>query len=177
MRVTTDPMESGSLVLESLSERAIEWSRAPRSEPIEAVVVDPDLIAFVGRVSGVIDADADGLIDLRRRRPAMRMPTASPFVRDELDRLGPAAFADRSGIPLDTAKKLGSGPSPQRRDHPQVLAVLRTAETSRTCALDGCDAPVSRRNALYCSEPRTGTVPTASARSPSAARYPTPPPI
>jgi hypothetical protein len=152
VRVTTDPMELGSLVLESLSERATMWSRAPRSEPIEAVVVDPNLIAFQGRVSGVMDADSDGLSDLRRRRPVHEDADGLAFVRDEIARLGPAAFHDHFGIALDTAKKLRSGRRPSRATIRQVLAALRTAGTSRTCALEGCDVPVTRRNALYCSD-------------------------
>jgi hypothetical protein len=152
VRVTTNPMELGSLILESLSERAIEWSRAPRSEPIDAVVVDPNLIALKGRVSGVIDADADGLTDLRHRRPSHEDADGLAFVLDEVARLGPTSFAGRFDIPRDRAKKLSAGRRPSPATIRQALAALPTTGTSRVCALDGCDAPVTRSNALYCGE-------------------------
>ena len=150
VRATTDPMELGSVILESLSERAIEWSRAPRSIPIDGVIVDPNLISLKGRVSGVIDADSDGLTDLRRRRPHHEEADGLAFIHDEIARLGPTAFAEYFGIPVDTAKKLSSGRRPSAATARTVLAALRSVNTTRTCALDGCDAPVGR--AKYCSK-------------------------
>ena len=72
------------------------------------------------------------------------------FVLDELGRLGPAAFAEIFNSPLDTAKKLGSDRRPSSATVRTVLAALRNADTSRVCALDGCNAPVCRSNARYC---------------------------
>jgi hypothetical protein len=69
VRVTTDAEDFGAVVLETLSGRGVEWSRKPRTVPIDVVEVDPLLVRHVGRVSGMIDADDDGLGDLAARRP------------------------------------------------------------------------------------------------------------
>lgn len=69
VRVTTDAENYEAVVLETLSARGVEWSRKPRTVPIDSVEVDPLLVQHVGRVSGMIDADEEGLGDLRARRP------------------------------------------------------------------------------------------------------------
>ena len=48
-------------MLATLDEKAIAWSMAPKHEPIKEVWVVPALVRHVGRVSGVLDADIDGL--------------------------------------------------------------------------------------------------------------------
>ncbi len=57
-------------VPETLSERAVEWSRRPWSEPIDEIVLHPGIHHLQrGAASGVIDAEADGLENLRSHRP------------------------------------------------------------------------------------------------------------
>jgi hypothetical protein len=153
VRVTTDPMGLSSLVLESLSERAIDWSRAPRSEPMETVVVDPNLIALKGRVSGVIDAHSDGLADLRRRRPSHEDADGLAFIREQAQKLGKRAFADRTGLPPTVAERAAAGKPISARNVETALRALIVVHGERTCALDGCDnPPADRSNALFCTK-------------------------
>jgi len=86
--VTADPESLEGVILETLDERAIEWSRKPRSESIESVVIDPDLVAYPGHVSGVIDAGEDGLGNLARRRPLLKDANHIGAIQREARQLG-----------------------------------------------------------------------------------------
>ena len=85
------------LVLEPLNARAVDWTRRHKEAPIAEVIVDPDLVRHVGRVSGVIDASLLCLpgeleghwphYDDVRRLAAVQKPVAA---------MGPRAFALRN---------------------------------------------------------------------------------
>jgi hypothetical protein len=149
--VSTDPTARDAFVLEPLAERGIEWSRPPKSEPIESVVVDSDLIAHVGRVSGVIDAAGDGLGDLRSHRPVHEDADRAAFVHEHARKLRKRAFADRTGLPPTVAERAALGEPISPRNVDIALRALLAGHDGRTCALDGCDEPVTRAGAKFCS--------------------------
>ncbi len=148
-RATTDPTDTGAILLESLDARAIRWSRPPVTGPIDVVIVDETLIQRVGRVSGVIDADADGLTDLAHRRPVADHGDPVGFAIREAGRLGPAAFSQCYSVPLRTAERIAGGGKPSPATVERVIGSLGSAD-SRTCALEGCEEPVMRPNIWYC---------------------------
>jgi hypothetical protein len=47
-QVTTDPAERDAVLLETLDARAVRWAGRPRTDPIEMVEVDPNLVQHVG---------------------------------------------------------------------------------------------------------------------------------
>jgi hypothetical protein len=152
VRVTTDPTNQRAILLDTLDNRAVEWTRPPRSVSLDEIVVDPHLVRTVGRVSGVIDADADGLADLVKRRRVFHEADASSFVLAEIVRLGVTGFSCRYGVPGSTAQKIKAGRPPAARTIAQVLMSLDVPDgAARSCQLDGCDRTVVRRNARYCS--------------------------
>jgi hypothetical protein len=151
--VTTDPDDmSEAVILETLDERAVLWSAPPRSDPIEAVTVDPLLIRHVGRVSGVIDAQEDGLLHLRERRPVYEEAKGLAAVQREARRLGKRAFARRSGLAPSAAERAVRGRPISPSNVDRALAALGTNDVGRTCAVTGCSNAVPRPNALYCSK-------------------------
>ncbi len=152
--VTTrlDDPDLGAVVLETLDERAARYSDPPRGEPIGAVIVDSDRIAYVGRVSGVLDADDNGLGNLRNRRPVPRDADRLSAVQKDARRLGKRQFARLTDLPATVAERAANGQRISARNIDKALRALLADEDERTCALDDCDSPVSRRNSLYCSK-------------------------
>jgi hypothetical protein len=150
--VTTGPDLNRSVILETPDERASLWSRAPRSEPIDEVVIDPDLVAYTGRVSGVIDADADGLEDPGRYRPTYEGARSLAAVQKVAQSLGYRAFARRTGLALSVAKRAATGRAISPRNVDRALRALGRDGTGVECALPGCDQVVTRGRASYCSK-------------------------
>lgn len=151
--VTTrlDDPDLGAVVLETLDERAARYSDPPRGEPIGAVIVDRDRIAHVGRVSGVLDADEDGLGNLRIRRPVHREADRLPAVQNDARRLGKREFARLTGLPATVAERAAKGQPISARNVATALAALRTAKSDRVCELPGCDAVLGRGARRFCS--------------------------
>jgi hypothetical protein len=56
--VTTDPRDHAAVLLKTLDTKATRWSRRSPVKPIGAIIVNE--VQHLGRVSPVIDADADG---------------------------------------------------------------------------------------------------------------------
>ena len=106
---TTGERVPSEFVPETLADRAAEWSRRPRSEPIDEVVIHPDLVTSAGAVSAVIDAEADGLSDVRSRRPIYEETDRRRFVYGLAGQLGPRPFERATGIPLKCAERLALG--------------------------------------------------------------------
>ncbi len=90
LSVTTDPVaaaSTGAVLLATLDDRAVAWSRRPRSEPISDVIVDPRLVVHLGRLSGVIDADDAGEPgDPAAARPVYDGDHLPAALRDPADR-------------------------------------------------------------------------------------------
>jgi hypothetical protein len=172
VRVTTNPREQGALVVESLDERATLWSRAPQGELVEVVVVDPDLITHLGRVSGVIDADSDGLGDLRARRPLHRDANRLAAVQKEAKRIGPRPFARRTGLPLKVAERAARGRPISAGSVDRALRSLSSDGDQRVCIFDGCGALVEQPNAVYCGKSHRDAAYRARRNAKAAAQNP-----
>ena len=137
VRVTTDPADIDARQLETLGSRAAEWSRPRRSVPIDAVVVDPLLVRRVGRVSGVIDADLDGLGDLVGRRPLHQEADQLAAVQAIAKANGPRAFARRTDLSIRVAERAALGRPISQVNVARALHALRTDDGSCLCAC-GC---------------------------------------
>jgi hypothetical protein len=71
---------------ETLDGKAVDWSRPPHNDPVAEVVIGP--VRYVGRVSGLLDADTEGRPgDLRDYRPVYpaRCPIDNKPVRQKGD--------------------------------------------------------------------------------------------
>jgi hypothetical protein len=151
MRLSTDFADIDSQVVETLDGRAVRYADKPRSEPISEVVVDPDLISHRGRVSGVIDADEEGLGDIGAYRPVYQAADVTAAVVREVRRIGPTAFSDRYDVPLDTAKRISAGRRPSAQLVSHVIGIMRRGVTEAECSLDGCEEPLPARARKFCS--------------------------
>ncbi len=150
VRLTTDFMDIDAHVVETLAERAVRYSDPPRSELIAEVVVDPNLITHRGRVSGVIDADADGLNDIGSFRPVHQEAEATAAVVREVRRIGPKAFSERYNVSVSTAQKISAGRQPSARIVARIIGLMRRGVTEGLCALDGCEEPLPAGARQYC---------------------------
>jgi len=151
VRVTTDPTDVGAVLLESLAVRSANWSTPHRPEPVGLVIVHPELIRIEGRISGVLDAVDEGLADLAARRPVYSEGGPVGFLQAEARRLGKRAFARRTGLPPTTAERLACGLSVSDHNVEVAMRALLAESSVASCALEGCEQPVSRPNATYCS--------------------------
>jgi hypothetical protein len=150
IRVTTDPTDTGAVLLDTLDNRAMEWTAPPRSMPIDEVYVDPLLVQVVGRVSGVIDADLDGSDDPGTERPVYNRGQRLAAIRAIADDLGPREFARRTGLSMGVTHRAASGDPISARNVEKAVQALRTEPPVCTCALDGCDEQPAGPGAVYC---------------------------
>jgi hypothetical protein len=150
IQVTTDPLELDAVLLESLASRAARWSSPPPAAPIPEVVVDRFLIRRVGRASGVIDADLDGVEgDLANRRPDYEEARCTEALSALAREVGPRSFARRTGLPIKDAERAALGHRLSEANCAKALRALHTA-SGRSCPIDGLQVP-ERPNAVYCS--------------------------
>jgi hypothetical protein len=150
VRVTTDLGEIGAVALETLDGRAVRWSKPSPAARIDGVTVDPLLVRRVGRVSGVIDADLDGLDQLTARRPVHSEAAKAQAVSANAQVLGKRAFARTTGLPPTVAERAAKGLPISVSNVVRALRTLRESETA-TCAAEGCAGPVWTSGASYCS--------------------------
>jgi hypothetical protein len=152
LRVTTDPLDQDAVLLTTLDAKGADWSRPRRTLPIQEVVVDPRRVRRVGRVSGVIDADSDGLPgDLVARRPVLQDAERLGAVHDEAKRLGSRAFSRITGLPLTVAERASTGQPVSARNVAKALAALGQLSRSHfpLCDAQRCEEPVTRKGAKY----------------------------
>jgi len=83
LAVSTDPIDIDRVHIASLADKTDDWRQPSRLAPIDSVTVGA--VRYVGRVSGVIDADAAGapgaLDDYRPRYPARCATCGQPVPR------------------------------------------------------------------------------------------------
>jgi hypothetical protein len=152
LRVSTDPVDHDAVLLATLDANGVDWSRPPRSAPVPEVVVDPKRVRRVGRISGVIDADSDGLPgDLIARRPVHQEADRLGAMQEEAKRLGPCTLSRLTGLPLRVAERASAGKPISARNVSKALAALNRLDRSRQprCVAQGCQEPVTRRGARY----------------------------
>ena len=121
-------------MLATLDEKAIAWSVAPKHEPIKEVWVVPALVRHVG-VSGVLDADIDGLAgDLRDRRPVYDDGARLQAVIEYAQALGKRAFSRRTGLKATVAGRAAEGERISKANVHKALRALRVDDGSpRRC--------------------------------------------
>ena len=154
MWLTTNGNDERLIFVESLDWKAAQWGAGSKPTVVEGVHVDPHLVQFKGRVSGVIDAEGAGLRprDAAGLRPDHERADFARFVTEEARQLGPTAFADRYGVALRTATGICTGGRrPSVGTVAKVMALALSETETRTCQLDGCDGSVLRPNQRYCS--------------------------
>ena len=137
--------------LESLDVRAARYGAAPRTLPLDAVHVDPLLVRHLGRVSGGIDAQLDGLPgDIRARRTVYGDADRVAAAQKLAGALGPYRFARRTRLPLRVAKRAAAGESISKRNAARAIRALRIDDGTAPLCGCGCGLPVLRRQgALY----------------------------
>jgi hypothetical protein len=152
VRVSTARADIDAVQLAWLADKAVDWSRPPSYAPIREVVVDPLWLDFRGRVSGVIDADIDGLPgDLGARRPVYVRANRGDAVSSLAEAIGPSRFARRTGVSLSASKRAARTGRISQTNTQKALRALRVGEAQRPCSLEGCDHLVNQPNARYCS--------------------------
>ena len=168
---TTDRRDIDVVVLATLDEKAIAWSMAPKHEPIKEVWIVPALVRHVGRVSGVLDADIDGLAgDLRDRRPVYDDGARLQAVIDYAQALGKRAFSRRTGLNASVAERAAKGEGISKANVHKALRALRVDDGSpRRCAAEPCERPVFRAGAMYCSPKCSATASKRRQREKAAA--------
>jgi hypothetical protein len=157
IRITTDPEDIGTVVVDSLRARAIAWGRQPEWTPPSFVAVDQLLVRLVGRSGGVfVDASpqqvfrevdaaevlvkAAGQLQSARFRELTRLP----------ERTSDAIAAGRVPKPMTVDRafarlqdRLGADPLPQLLDLAEKVA-------SEFCRWPGCEGVPARAGASWC---------------------------
>lgn len=153
IRVTTDRANLSDVMLETLDLRAANWSKSPRHLPISLVRVKISNVRYVGRVSGVIDAQADGLLGtLQDYRPIFQDANRLAALHRIARPLGPAVFARRTGLSMSVAKRVANGQGISGENITRAEKALRSQQfDDQVCALDECGHVVRRKGAQYCS--------------------------
>lgn len=154
--VTTDVAKQyRAHLLRSVDDKALAWM-VPRRLPVRPVVVDdPRFIRKVGRGGRLVEARAAGddetpSGELRVEYPS---PDVRPVIVERVRAMGPAAFANAFGVPLDTATRWSNGQRLPSARWVRELLPLLGQDRARQCALDRCEHPVSSRHATYCTCP------------------------
>jgi len=157
VRVSTAPADVDAVQLSPLADKSADWSRRPVYAPITEVVLNPLWLDYRGRVSGVIDADMDGLPgELGARRPVyvdgddLGWGQREALV-DLARTLSHSVFARRARTTPRVASDVAAGVLPRPAVTRRIIRAMREAESvGRVCALDGCEHPVHRANRRYC---------------------------
>ena len=157
VRVSTTRADIDAVQLTWLADKGADWSRPPTYAPITEVVVDPLRLDYRGRVSGVIDADIDGLPgDPGARRPVYvdgeDLGVGQREVLVDLAlRLSHAEFARRAHTTPRIASDIAAGGLPRLGVVRGIVRAIREVEqVQRVCALGGCEHPVQRANRRFC---------------------------
>jgi hypothetical protein len=150
VRVSTDPGDVHAVVIDSLDARVVHWTEPPTADPFSEVMVTPLNVSVMGRVSGVIDAVLDGSGDLAVRRPVYDDGERLSLVQSLARSIGPRPFSRRTGLAPKVAERAALGRPISSRNVARALVALGVEPSTPTCGLDGCEEPVPRPNARYC---------------------------
>ena len=152
VRVGTAPRRLGDIILRTLSDYAWSWAQPAPVDEDGLVEIDPRLVRRVGRGGALIDAQlADPDARAEDHQVLYSEGDAGAFVAEAARRIGPRPFARLTGLPLRVAERAALGRPISAASVERAVAALTGPRSSkRRCALEGCEAPVSRPNARYC---------------------------
>ncbi len=153
IRVGTIPGAGIAVVLRTLDDYAYQWTRPAPDDDDDLVEIDPRLIRRVGRGGALIDAQ---LVDPEARAEDHQVVYSAgdpaAFVAAHARRLGPRPFARLTGLPLKVAERVALGQPISDANVAQALHSLTEGRVAEgQCELVGCEQPVPRPNARYCS--------------------------
>lgn len=153
-RVGTAKRPGVDLVARTLDDYAYGWTRPVLEDDDEDLIeIDPRLVRRVGRGGALIDAQlADPSARAADHQVTYSEGDAAAFVTDEARRMGKRAFARLTGLPATVAERAALGLPISAANVERALQVLTRHRNDRLCALDGCEQPVLRPNAHYCSK-------------------------
>ncbi len=152
VRVSTGEDPGTTIPLARLADVAADWC-VPVLPPEPGLFhFDHRLARRVGRGGTVVDAQlADPDADAGHQVVYSEGDAAS-YVAEMAGRLGPRPFARLTGLALKVAERAALGrPISAARVERALGALAQGGQVDRRCALDGCEEPVSRPNARYCS--------------------------
>lgn len=179
--VSTGEDPGASTPLARLADVAANWCVPVPSKEPGPLIFDRRLARRVGRGGALVDArlaDADATAD--EHQALYTEGDAASFVVEMAATMGKRAFARRFGLPLKTAERIALGRRPSRRTVQRVVRALGHGDAVVRCALEGCDAPVTRPNARYCTKAHTDRAYRArkaqAGRRPKSERTPAPDP-
>ena len=154
VRVSTGPDPGTTVPLTRLVDVAADWCvPVPAREPV-LLRIDRRLVRRVGRGGTLVDAQlADPDAEVGDHQVVYSEGDTAGFVAEEARRMGPRPFARLTGLALKVAERaaLGQPISPANVEK-AIQALTNGSRAGRSCALDGCDAPVMRPNAHYCTK-------------------------
>ena len=151
VEVSTGEDPGTSVPLRRLADVAGDWCvPVPAHEP-EPLDFDRRLARRVGRGGSLVDArlaDPDARAD--DVQVLYDQGDAADFVEEQAQHLGPRRLSRLTGLPLKVCERAALGQAISQRNVERAIEALGSPCPERTCALSGCEQPVPRPNARYC---------------------------
>jgi hypothetical protein len=142
-----------AMPLQTLRDFARDWAMPRSAEDPSLIEVHPNMIRRVGRGGALIDAQlAEADADPDDFTVVYDEGDPGAYVAAEARQHGPCAFARRTGLAPKAAERAARGKPISPANAAKALAGLGRNPVTRQCALDGCEHPVLRPNATYCSK-------------------------
>jgi hypothetical protein len=153
VRVSTGEDPGTTTPLARLADVAADWCVPVPPRALGLFHYDHRLARRVGRSGTVVDAQlADPSADAAGYQVVYSEGDAAGYVADMAQRLGPRPFARLTGLPLKVAERAALGrPISASSVEKALQAIADDSQVERRCAVEGCDVPVERPNARYCS--------------------------
>ncbi len=157
--VTTDgALAVRSAVLRTVENKVRGWM-VPRALPVRPVTItDRRGIRWVGKPGRLVEARASG--DTETPTETLRVDYSGldglrSLIVERVRAMGPAASAaaicaPRARVPISTVRSWASGRKAPSDAWVKRLIPLLGLDDGRRCALDGCEHPIARANAVYC---------------------------
>ena len=151
--VSTGPEPGSSIPLALLANVAADWATPRTPDTPGPLTYDRRLARHVGRGGTVVDAllaDPDG--EATDYEVVYGEGAPGAYVAERAGQMGKRAFARRTGLPATVAGRAARGLPISAANVERALSALCSDPNVRRCALDGCEAPVARPNAKFCSK-------------------------
>lgn len=155
VRVSTARGRRADVVLRTLDDYAWNWARPVPPDDDDVIEIDPRLVRRVGRGGALIDAQlADPEARAEDHQVVYSEGDPAGFVIEHARRLGPRPFARLTGLPIRVAERAALGrPISAANVERAILALTGgPGADGRLCGLHGCERPVTRPNARFCTK-------------------------